>query len=62
MKLVNKKIGIFAAIAALCLFAAGCGSSGTNTASQEKKDIKIGVTAGPHEDRTGDKAQIAAVI
>lgn len=48
MKLVNKKIGIAAAIAVLCLFAAGCGSSNTQTASQEKKDIKIGVTAGPH--------------
>jgi D-methionine transport system substrate-binding protein len=48
MKSITKKLFVAAAISALCLFAAGCGSSSNNTASQEKKDIKIGVTAGPH--------------
>ncbi len=38
-----------ALIAATCIFAAGCGSSSSNSNSAaEKKEIAIGVTAGPH--------------
>lgn len=42
-----KKLISAALIAATCVFAAGCGSSSSDTASADKKEIKMGVTAGP---------------
>lgn len=50
-------------IAATTLFAAGCGSSsdsGANTASADKKEIKVGVTAGPHAEVMDEVAKEAA--
>ena len=50
MKSIWKKACAFAAVAALCLFAAGCGSTDNSNnakASQEKKEITLGVTPGP---------------
>lgn len=41
-----KKLLAAALIAATCVFAAGCGSS--DSGSADKKEIAIGVTAGPH--------------
>lgn len=35
-------------IASLALFTAGCGSSSNSASNADKKEIKIGVTAGPH--------------
>ena len=43
-----KKALTVTAIASLCLFAAGCGSSDNNSAKQEKKEVSIGVTPGLH--------------
>ena len=42
-----KKLIAAALIAATCVFAAGCGSSDSGSSS-DKKEIAIGVTAGPH--------------
>lgn len=49
MKHVWKTILAFAAVASLCLLAAGCGSTdnNSNSSSQEKKEITLGVTPGP---------------
>lgn len=51
MKHIWKKAFAFTAVAALCLFAAGCGStdntSSNANASQEKKEVTLGVTPGP---------------
>lgn len=53
MKSIWKKAIAAASIAAVCVFAAGCGSS-SDTASSNgstvKKDITVGVTPGPHAD------------
>lgn len=43
-----KKALALAAIATLCVFAAGCGNSSTSSTSQEKKEVSIGVTPGLH--------------
>jgi D-methionine transport system substrate-binding protein len=50
MNSLLKKSLIVAAIASLCVFAAGCGgnSSDKGAAAPQKKEIKVGVTAGPH--------------
>ena len=50
MKSIWKKACAFTAVAALCLFAAGCGStdnSNNTKAQQEKKEVTLGVTPGP---------------
>lgn len=43
-----KKLLSAALIAATCVFVAGCGGSDNSSASSDKKEIKMGVTAGPH--------------
>ena len=49
MNSLFKKSVIVAAIASICVFAAGCGSSSDKAAADtQKKEIKIGVSAGPH--------------
>ena len=48
MKSSIKKIISAGLIAAICVFAAGCGSSNDSKGDQAKKEIKVGVTAGPH--------------
>jgi len=50
MKSFIKKAVTLAAIATLCVFAAGCGSSDNNSksASSDKKEITVGVTPGIH--------------
>ena len=50
MKSFIKKAVTLAALATLCVFAAGCGSSDNNSksASSDKKEITVGVTPGIH--------------
>lgn len=50
MKSFIKKAVTLAALASLCVFAAGCGSSDNNSksASSDKKEVTIGVTPGIH--------------
>lgn len=50
MKSFIKKAVTLAALATLCVFAAGCGSSDNNSksASSDKKEITVGVTLGIH--------------
>lgn len=50
MKHVVKTIITVAAIAAVSVFAAGCGSSSNSgsSSSQDKKPVKVGVTQGLH--------------
>ena len=50
MKSFIKKAVSLAALATLCVFAAGCGSSDNNSksASSDKKEITVGVTPGIH--------------
>ena len=50
MKSFIKKSVTLAALATLCVFAAGCGSSDNNSksASSDKKEITVGVTPGIH--------------
>ncbi len=54
-----KKVIAAVLVAATCVFAAGCGSSG-DTASNDKKEIKMGVTAGPHAEVMEEVAKEAA--
>ena len=46
MKSSIKKLLTAGLIAAICVFAAGCGSNSDKAAAD--KEIKVGVTAGPH--------------
>lgn len=50
MKSFIKKAVTLAALASLCVFAAGCGSSDNNSksASSDKKEVTVGVTPGIH--------------
>ena len=48
MNATVKKLFAAVLITTTCLFAAGCGSSSNSGASGDKKEIKMGVTAGPH--------------
>lgn len=52
MKSFIKKAVTLAALATLCVFAAGCGSSDNNSksASSDKKEITVGVTPGIHSE------------
>lgn len=58
MNVSVKKVISLALIAATCIFAAGCGSS--DTADTTKKEIKVGVTAGPHAEVMEEVAKEAA--
>ena len=61
MNLSWKKAFSAALIAALCVFAAGCGdNSGSGSGNQAKKEIKMGVTAGPHAEVMEEVAKEAA--
>lgn len=55
-----KKLFAAALIATTCIFAAGCGGSDNNSASADKKEIKMGVTAGPHAEVMEEVAKEAA--
>ena len=55
-----KKLLASALIATTCIFAAGCGGSDNNSASSDKKEIKMGVTAGPHAEVMEEVAKEAA--
>ena len=55
-----KKLLAAALIATTCIFAAGCGGSDNNSASSDKKEIKMGVTAGPHAEVMEEVAKEAA--
>ena len=48
MNNIFKKALALAAIASLCIFAAGCGSSPAQQAASAKKEVTIGVTPGIH--------------
>lgn len=50
MKSFIKKAVTLAALASLCVFAAGCGSSdnSSKSASSDKKEVTVGVTPGIH--------------
>jgi len=48
MNNIFKKALALAAIASLCIFAAGCGSSPDKQAASDKKEVTIGVTPGIH--------------
>lgn len=60
MNATVKKLFAVGLIAATCLFAAGCGSSSDSGASSDKKEIKVGVTAGPHAEVMDEVAKEAA--
>lgn len=60
MNATVKKLFAAALIATTCLFAAGCGSSSNSGASSDKKEIKMGVTAGPHAEVMEEVAKEAA--
>ena len=60
MKSAIKKIISAGLIAAICVFAAGCGSSNDSKGDQAKKEIKVGVTAGPHAEIMDEVAKEAA--
>lgn len=55
-----KKLFSAVLIATTCIFAAGCGGSDNNSASSDKKEIKMGVTAGPHAEVMEEVAKEAA--
>lgn len=55
-----KKLFAAALITTTCIFAAGCGGSDNNSASADKKEIKMGVTAGPHAEVMEEVAKEAA--
>ena len=55
-----KKLLSAVLIATTCIFAAGCGGSDNNSASSDKKEIKMGVTAGPHAEVMEEVAKEAA--
>lgn len=55
-----KKLLAAALIATTCIFAAGCSGSDNNSASSDKKEIKMGVTAGPHAEVMEEVAKEAA--
>lgn len=54
-----KKLLAAALITTTCLFAAGCGSTGSD-GGQDKKEVKVGVTAGPHAEVMEEVAKEAA--
>ena len=58
MKLSLSKALALTLIAAAIIFTAGCGSS--DTASTDKKEVKIGVTAGPHAEVMDEVVKEAA--
>ena len=60
MKSSIKKIISAGLIAAICVFAAGCGSSNDSKGDQAKKEIKVGVTAGPHAEIMDEVVKEAA--
>ena len=60
MNATVKKLFAAVLIATTCLFAAGCGSSSDSDASGDKKEIKMGVTAGPHAEVMEEVAKEAA--
>ena len=60
MKITVKKVFAALLIATACLAVAGCGSSSDSAASGDKKEIKVGVTAGPHAEVMEEVAKEAA--
>ena len=60
MNATVKKLFAAVLITTTCLFAAGCGSSSNSGASGDKKEIKMGVTAGPHAEVMEEVAKEAA--
>jgi D-methionine transport system substrate-binding protein len=61
--IMRNKLRIFvtgALIAASCLSILGCGSSSTDKSAGAKKEIKVGVTAGPHAEVMEEVAKEAA--
>lgn len=60
MNATVKKLFAVVLITTTCLFAAGCGSSSNSGASGDKKEIKMGVTAGPHAEVMEEVAKEAA--
>lgn len=60
MNATVKKLFAAVLITTTCLFAAGCGSSSNSGASGDKKEIKMGVTAGPHAEVIEEVAKEAA--
>ena len=60
MNATVKKLFAGVLITTTCLFAAGCGSSSNSGASGDKKEIKMGVTAGPHAEVMEEVAKEAA--
>lgn len=64
MKSIFKQFLAASLIAATALFAAGCGSSSdsgsANNGGGDKKEIKVGVTAGPHAEIMDEVAKEAA--
>ena len=60
MKITVKKVFAALLIATACLAVAGCGSSSDSASSGDKKEIKVGVTAGPHAEVMEEVAKEAA--
>lgn len=60
MNATVKKLFAAVLITTTCLFAASCGSSSNSGASGDKKEIKMGVTAGPHAEVMEEVAKEAA--
>lgn len=60
MNATVKKLFAAVLITTTCFFAAGCGSSSNSGASGDKKEIKMGVTAGPHAEVMEEVAKEAA--
>lgn len=60
MNATVKKLFAAVLITTTCLFAVGCGSSSNSGASGDKKEIKMGVTAGPHAEVMEEVAKEAA--
>ena len=60
MNATVKKLFAAVLITTTCLFATGCGSSSNSGASGDKKEIKMGVTAGPHAEVMEEVAKEAA--
>lgn len=60
MNATVKKLFAAVLITTTCLFAASCGSSSNSDASGDKKEIKMGVTAGPHAEVMEEVAKEAA--
>lgn len=59
MNISFRKVLIAGLVAATCIFAAGCGSN-SGTVEQAKKEVKIGVTAGPHAEIMDEVAKECA--